>query len=511
MDRVEHLADILEALLVRTGWTAGKLARLSHVPKATIDNWLRGRAARPRAWQPIAQVAAAFELDIHETSRLFKIAGHPSVPELLKMHLPTQDRVLLKPWVQQAVHPKAAQPGANITEERTPAHMPINSIAPVAPLPSCSHVYLWRNPFFVGREALLLTIARTLSGHDQAYGQSMGTVVLTGIGGSGKSQAASEWVHRYGQYFAGGVFWISFADPRAIPERIAKAGSHAFSGSFSSYESLPLDEQVRLVWNSWHDAVPRLLIFDGCEDEALLQQWRPANGNTSVIVTSRRSRWNPLLGLCTLPIGVFERHESIALLEHYCSDAADEWADLDTIADIFGDLPLALHLAGAYIDRYQTFLTPAIYLDQLQYIDRQPNQTLLDHPSMIEGTISPTDHEQHLAHTFQQSYRQLDDANATDGLALRIIAYAAVFAPRQRIPRHLLQACVLPANAPIISLYAFEHALMRLGNLGLLENTHHGMLSIHPLIARYVNTTTLIVNARDTVAAVLITDGEDHP
>jgi hypothetical protein len=36
----------------------------------------------------------------------------------------------------------------------------------------------------------------------------------------GKTQLASEFVHRYGSYFAGGVFWLSFADAEAVPAEI---------------------------------------------------------------------------------------------------------------------------------------------------------------------------------------------------------------------------------------------------------------------------------------------------
>ena len=83
--------------------------------------------------------------------------------------------------------------------------MPLDEVPAVAALPPGSRMPLVRNPLFVGRQADLMAVARTLQGAETA---SIGQVaVATGLGGIGKTQLASEFAHRYGQYFAGGVFW----------------------------------------------------------------------------------------------------------------------------------------------------------------------------------------------------------------------------------------------------------------------------------------------------------------
>lgn len=80
---------------------------------------------------------------------------------------------------------------------------------PVAALPAPSRTPLSRNALFVGRDDDLRALAIAL--------KSGGTVaVTTGIGGVGKTQLAVEFAHRYGRYFAGGVFWLSFADPANV-------------------------------------------------------------------------------------------------------------------------------------------------------------------------------------------------------------------------------------------------------------------------------------------------------
>src|SRR5258708_25020750 len=47
-------------------------------------------------------------------------------------------------------------------------------------------------------------------------------VAISGQVGMGKTQLASEFVHRYGQFFLGGVFWLSFADASSIQSQVVE-------------------------------------------------------------------------------------------------------------------------------------------------------------------------------------------------------------------------------------------------------------------------------------------------
>jgi transcriptional regulator with XRE-family HTH domain len=491
MNRSDQLADTLKALLGRAGWSAGALAKNADVPKSTIDNWLCGRVTRPRTWHPLIQVAAALELDQMETSRLLALAGHPTVMELLALHLPRGERALLEPWANDEASSSGAHEDAG---DSGGLHLPGEFVPAVSALPSASRVHLRRNPFFVGRHHLLMRMAQTLGGHERMHDQRIDTVVLAGIGGVGKTQLAAEWAHRYGQFFAGGVYWISCADPSAIPATVAMAGRHSLRSTIPSIGLFSLQEQVRLVWDGWHDDTPRLLIFDGCEDPAVLQQWRPANGGASVVVTSRRANWDAQLGVRVLPVGTLDRTESTRLLCHYRPECTHEHGALDAIADLLGDLPLTLHLAGAYVRRYRHVLTLGAYAQQLCDLERDGNG-VLDHPSLLGGVYSPTDHVQHVAHTFARSYEQLDEADALDGLALLVLAHAAFAAPKAGMPRHQLHAHVRSHTAQPFSVYAFEDALARLLDLGLLVADDERVW-MHRLVAHFVKASTLVMNAR---------------
>jgi hypothetical protein len=379
------------------------------------------------------------------------------------------------------------------------AALPLDTIPDPAPLPPGSRIPLRRNPLFVGRAADLHALAAALKGGETAViGQ---IAAATGLGGIGKTQLASEFVHRYGQFFAGGVCWLSFADPAAVPAEVASCGGPGALALRPDFHTLLLEDQIRLVQSAWRSPVPRLLVFDNCEDEGLLAQWFPPSGGCRVLVTSRRGQWEATLGVRALPLGVLAREESLALLRQHRPDLPANDADLKAIADELGDLPLALHLAGSFLARYRHAVTPAAYLAQL----RQPG--LLAHPSLqgwkLTQDASPTRHEQHIARTFALSYDRLHVADPTDVPALSLLARAAFFAPGEPIPRDLLLATLNLGEDTLDASLQAEDALAQLLELGLLEAEAAGALRLHRLLVAFVRATGSDVTAQQAVEEAL--------
>ena len=221
--------------------------------------------------------------------------------------------------VYQTAAPAAITPEQLAAATRRLQELPLDVIPAPAALPAGSHMPLARNALFVGREADLKALAGALkAGDTAAVGQ---IAAVTGLGGIGKTQLASEFVHRYGQYFQGGVFWLGFADPEAVPAEIATCGGIGGMKLRDDFGSLSLNDQVQLVAAEWQGPLPRLLVFDNCEDEALLASWRPRAGGCRVLATSRREVWSSHLGVHALPLGVLARPESLALLGRLRSDS----------------------------------------------------------------------------------------------------------------------------------------------------------------------------------------------
>jgi tetratricopeptide (TPR) repeat protein len=391
------------------------------------------------------------------------------------------------------------------------ATLPLDTLPDPAPLAPGSRMPFSRNPFFVGRAADLGRLAATLKGEGSAA--AIGQVaVATGMGGIGKTNVATEFVHRYGQFFAGGVFWMSFADPAGVPGEIAACG---VALDIPGFNDLKRDEQVQRVQAVWQQPLPRLLVFDNCDDatpgqaEALVQQWKPTTGGCRVLITSRRATWSRNLGIATLALGVLSRPESIALLRKHRPDLAEDDPALHTIAEELGDLPLALHLAGSFLETYQhsdTFGDPTDFLAELR------DQRLLDHDALkgIDVTPSSTNHDLHVARTFALSYKRLDVTDTGDTLALRLLARAACLAPGEPIPRDLLLATLEIAEDDRATQRQAEKSVQRVVALGLLDAETSGALVLHRLLHAFVGAVAEDAEAQGAVEQVLIRAAYQH-
>jgi hypothetical protein len=325
----------------------------------------------------------------------------------------------IKPTIYQQVQPPPLDPARVAEAERLLARIPLDRVPARAPVPAGSRIQIRPNPLFVGREDDLKDLARAVAGGEAVAITQVAAV--TGMGGIGKTQLAAEFVHRYGQYFAGGVYWLSFANPTAVAAEIVDCGGAGGLELRHDFATLLAPEQVKLVLAAWLSPLPRLLVFDNCEDEAPMAEWRPTSGGCRVLLTSRRTRWSAGLGVHSHAVDVLPRAQSIELLRKHCAEITAEEAD--PIAAELGDLPLALHLAGCFLARYRAAVTPGAYLAQL----RRPD--LLAHRSLTTGDLSPTDHEQHVARTFSLSYDKLKPEEPADVMALELLARAACFAP----------------------------------------------------------------------------------
>jgi transcriptional regulator with XRE-family HTH domain len=469
---------LLRGYRVAANLTQEELAERSGVSIEAIGALERGSRRSPRP-STVAFLVAALKLDAQQSESLTTAArGRPIRPD------PAGDFT----W------PVPDDPTRLRGAQALLRSMPTATLARRGPLPAGSRMPVAPNPVFVGRGDALRRIAVTLrAGRALALSQ---LVASTGLGGLGKTQLAVEFAHRYGRYFSGGVYWLSFASAHEIPLEVAACAGPAAMDLAPGTNSMPLEERVERVQRAWQSPEPRLLVFDSCEEEALLYRWRPPAGGCRVLVTSRRGHWSPTLGVTVQPLDVLSRHDSIELLRHYRPDLEPSDPCLNRVSHVLGDLPLALHLAGSYLYAYRPEVDLEGYLAEL----RRPSA--LQHASLLgrglDESLSPTHHVQSVARTFDLCLGRLDERSEADRIAIALLARLAWMAPGEAVRRELL-ASTLDDVDPLLR----TEGLRRLGAVGLVEEGD-GWLRLHRLLVHFVRHEDLDPRAQTAVDDVLI-------
>jgi tetratricopeptide (TPR) repeat protein len=311
-------------------------------------------------------------------------------------------------------------------------------------LPTYCSLPMDASPRFVGRQDEMRQLIGLFRGDDFRPGTM---AAITGADGVGKTQLACEFAHRYGQFFAGGVFWVPFEDADSIGPVLAALG-HAVGWCA---ESAPLDQQLEAVAEELRKDIPRLLIFDNVEDEALLSQWQPKSGGCRILITSQIQSFQN--DVAQIELDVLNRPQSIELLGKLCPRLRDDIEGLDDIAAVVGDFPLALHVAGSSL--YQSAsLSAQSYLE----IHKQLSKI---------GDPNPT---------FAIAYDRIKD----DPLALHLLDRGTILQPGQPF-WDLLLGFSLDVEAE-----ERDAAIDQLTQSGLLETMNYCDIRMHSSVAAYL-------------------------
>lgn len=188
-----------------------------------------------------------------------------------------------------------------------------------------------RNPNFTGRVESLDRMRKAMNS-----GRTVTVHSLRGMGGVGKTQLAIEYAHRFASDFEI-VWWIPAEQPTSIPDHLTELGiALGLDVDPSSTAQVLTTLRGRQRW---------LLVFDNAEDPLALRPYLPS-GQGQVVITTRRSGFGALGAV--LDLHVLDRAESTALLRRRVPDATAE--QVDSLAELLGDLPLAIEQAAAYAE-----------------------------------------------------------------------------------------------------------------------------------------------------------------
>lgn len=196
-----------------------------------------------------------------------------------------------------------------------------------AAAPRIVHIPHPPNPDFTGREALLGETRRLLH---EGY-----PVALHGLGGVGKTQIAAEFAYRHAADYDL-VWWLHAEDAASLTadcEKLARALGLTLADPGEAVARVRRELEGRARW---------LLIYDNAEGPKALRQALPTRGG-HCLITTQCPDWPGLAR--ELEVKGWTPAESLAFFRKVTGQ--EEGAD--ALADLLGNLPLALAQAAAYI------------------------------------------------------------------------------------------------------------------------------------------------------------------
>jgi tetratricopeptide (TPR) repeat protein len=326
-----------------------------------------------------------------------------------------------------------------------------------------------RNLFFTGREKILEALRAAL--------ERRGRAALSGLGGVGKTQTATEYAYLYRKEYQS-VFWARAESPDTLlPDFVAIATALHLPESAAQKQK----EAVGAVQH-WLEANPGwLLVLDNADDLALARDFIPRDTPGHILLTTRAQATSAVAERVEIQkMAAAEgalfllRRAGITARDAPPSAASDGDRQLaEQISREFGGLALALDQAGAFIEEAPSSL--AEYLEfyqseRLKLLDERGG--LGDHPSVSV--------------TFSLAFKKVAEASAAAADLVRLCAFLAPDAIPEEIFRE--GAVELGENlAKVATPVDFAQVLKEAGRHSLIErNPQSKTLDIHRLVQAVV-------------------------
>jgi MinD-like ATPase involved in chromosome partitioning or flagellar assembly len=326
-----------------------------------------------------------------------------------------------------------------------------------------------RNPRFTGRDDDIRELRARLR---QTAPGSGDPVVLHGLGGSGKTQIAIEYAHRFRSAYD--IIWWIAADP---PSLIAGQAAE-FAEALGVGRSTGGRDTFAAAFNALRRSDPRrpsLLIFDNAEDVEAVSDFLPRHGH--VLLTSRNATWTDRV--TTVPVDVFAREHSVGFLRQRVPSLSPE--DADVVAELVADLPTAVATAGAWLA--ETGMSVTGYVNRFEAADAVQD-------------------------TFDLPLRQLADRSPGAHRLLQLCSVCAPTIALDIIYSDAMATALLAHDPHLSDRLARGSLVQHLNRLALakLDNQTH-TITIHPLLQAFVRnrmTDAELTDARRHVHRVLV-------
>ena len=308
-----------------------------------------------------------------------------------------------------------------------------------------------RNPYFTGREKSLENLRQALVSDNAAAL----TQAISGLGGIGKTQIATEYAYRYKDKYDV-VWWVRSEDKATLSNDYAAL---ALKLDLPQKEVSDQTVVIAAVRDWLNGNKGWLLIFDNAKEAADIRHFVPQAQSGHVIITSRKTEWEEVAQ--GFPLRDFERDESVKYL--FKRTGSNDLSAANDLAEELSDFPLALAQAAAYINSARKTITDYLSLfrsHKAELLTRQAKDS--GYPFTITTTWSLS----------------LDQAKKLTPLAEDLLKLMAFFAP-DSIPRDLLREGL--GRMKKIDDLGFDDAVGALQTNSLIEAVSDS-LSVHRLV-----------------------------
>ena len=215
-----------------------------------------------------------------------------------------------------------------------------------------------------------------------------------------------------------------------------------------------------------------MLVFQNCDDEALLRTWRPIKGAARVLVLSKIRSWSPDLGVASVRLGSLGPHQSLGQRQGSGrSPLTNEDKALGCLSAELGGDPFAMHLAAC---RLRT--TPPLTAKALL---RQCESPMQHHARREWAPSAPSKLSWNRTKVLDILLNTLDPITEAGRHTRHVLARAACFSPGEPILKKILGVGFPEQDQ--------NKALDRLIELGFLEKRGEFAVSMHPFTHAFLH------------------------
>jgi tetratricopeptide (TPR) repeat protein len=348
-----------------------------------------------------------------------------------------------------------------------------------------------RNTEFVGRTSFLDELERTF--WNERPQESRRQVILSGLGGMGKTQLALEYAYTYEAKYES-VFWVGAASNTTLLSSFQSVALR--SGCIGDIEAVDQPRIAKKVLSWLNSRDNWLFVIDNLEDDSVIQDYLPfPNVHKHVLITTRNQHCDIAAVKLQVDILGIDDATELLLKRSQIAETLQVREEASIIVKVLGYLPLAIEQAAAYIRQISKSIFNFLrrYNETRLLFDKRGHKGLRDYKDSVATMLS-------------LSFKQVEERNPDASKLLRLLA----FLDPDGILSEFLEAGKAGVDPQLQGLLPdsarFDEALSELERFSLIKRQVDGggfKITVHRLVQAVVRNEMPPESLADTTTSVI--------